>query len=84
MLRAENLLETSVELATGAGFRRDPAMHFFLERYERAYLAEMKLFVDAVRDGAAPEPGIEDGLQAQLLADAATRSRETGQPVDLA
>jgi myo-inositol 2-dehydrogenase/D-chiro-inositol 1-dehydrogenase len=84
MLRAENQLETTVELATEAGFRRDPAQHFFLERYEAAYLAEMKRFVAAVKGGTAPEPGIGDGLQAQILADAATRSRETGQPVDLA
>ena len=83
MLRAENQLETTVELATSAGFRRDPAQHFFLERYEGAYLAEMKHFVEAVKGGTAPEPDIHDGLQAQILADAATRSRETGQPVDL-
>jgi myo-inositol 2-dehydrogenase / D-chiro-inositol 1-dehydrogenase len=84
MLRAENQLETTVEIATAEGFRRDPAQHFFLERYEAAYLAEMRRFVEAVAGGTAPEPGIEDGLQAQILADAATRSRETGQPVDLA
>lgn len=84
MLRAENQLETSVELATAAGFRRDPALHFFLERYEAAYLAEMKCFVEGVADGAAMGPDIEDGLRAQILADAATRSCETGMPVDLA
>ena len=84
MLRAENQLETTVELATETGFRRDPAQHFFLERYEGAYLAEMKQFVQAVVTGSAPEPDIHDGLKAQILADAATRSRETGMPVDLA
>jgi myo-inositol 2-dehydrogenase/D-chiro-inositol 1-dehydrogenase len=84
MLRAENQLETTVELATEAGFRRDPAQHFFLERYEAAYLAEMRRFVEAVTGGAAPDPGIEDGLKAQILADAATRARETGRPVDIA
>jgi len=83
MLRAENQLETTVEVATEAGFRRAPAQHFFLERYEAAYLAEMTRFVEAVATGTAPEPGIHDGLAAQILADAATRSRETGQPVDL-
>jgi len=83
MLRAENQLESTVELATKAGFRRDPAQHFFLERYEAAYLAEMRAFVEAVTGGIPADPGIEDGLQAQILADAATRSRETGQPVDL-
>jgi len=83
MLRAENQLESTVELATEAGFRRDPAQHFFLERYEAAYLAEMRAFVEAVTSGTPADPGIEDGLQAQILADAATVSRETGQPVDL-
>ncbi len=83
MLRAENQLETTVELATGSGFRRSPAQHFFLERYEAAYLSEMRAFVEAVAGGTAPDPGIRDGLQAQILADAATLSRETGQPVDI-
>ncbi len=83
MLRAENQLETTVELATAEGFRRPPAQHFFLERYEAAYLAEMRAFVVSVLHGTAPEPGIRDGLQAQILADAATLSRETGAPVDL-
>ena len=83
MLRAENQLESTVELATDQGFRRAPAQHFFLERYEAAYLAEMRAFVAAVSSGTQPTPGIEDGLRAQMLADAATRSRETGQPVDV-
>ena len=83
MLRAENQLETTVEIATSAGFRRDPAQHFFLERYEAAYLAEMRAFVAAATGGAGAEPGIIDGLQAQILADAATLSCESGQPVDV-
>jgi len=84
MLRAENQLETTVELATGAGFARAPAQHFFLERYEAAFVAEMRAFVDAVTGGRRPSPGIEDGLQAQRLADAAAQSLATGQPVALA
>ena len=84
MLRAENQLETTVELATAEGFRRSPAQHFFLERYEGAYLAEMRAFVEAAAGNASPDPGIFDGLQAQILADAASLSRETGKPVDLA
>ncbi len=83
MLRAENQLETSVEIANAAGFTRDPAQHFFLERYEAAYRAEMHAFAHAVTTGTPADPGIGDGLRAQILADAATHSRETGQPVDL-
>lgn len=83
MLRAENQLESTVEIATDAGFRRDPAQHFFLERYASAYLAEMHAFVDATKTGSAPEPDIVDGLHAQIMADAASHSRETGAPVTL-
>lgn len=83
MLRAENILETSVEVATADGFRRAPTMNFFLERYEAAYKAEMKAFIGFVSSGTTPNPSIEDGLKAQIMADAATQSQQTGQPVSL-
>lgn len=83
MLRAENILETSVEVATEEGFRRAPTMNFFLERYEAAYTTEMKAFIEFVASGTAPNPSIQDGLQAQILADAATHAQQTGQPVSL-
>lgn len=83
MLRADNVLETTVEMAGPDGFTRAPAQHFFLERYEAAYRAEMTHFLDAVSRGVPPSPGIEDGLRAQRLADAAARSLATGAPVEL-
>lgn len=83
MLRADNQLETTVEIATDQGFRRDPAQHFFLERYATAYLAEMRAFVDAVTNGTPPDPGLYDGLRAQMLADAAATSLATGAPMAL-
>lgn len=83
MLRAENILENSVEVATADGFRRAPTMNFFLERYEAAYAAEMKAFIGFVSTGTTPDPSIEDGLRAQIMADAATRSQQTGQPIKL-
>ena len=83
MLRAENVHETTVEIATASGFTKAPAQHFFLERYEAAYQAEMTHFVDAVASGSSPTPNLNDGLQAQLLADAAAGSLVQGTPVDL-
>lgn len=83
MLRAANVQEHTIETATAKGFATAPAKHFFLERYEAAYLAEMQHFVTAIHDGTPLSPGITDGLRAQMLADAATRSWETGQPVKL-
>lgn len=81
MLRAENQREHMVELATETGFRTAPAQHFFLERYEAAYMAELLQFVTALEAGTAQSPSISDGLQAQLLADAATQSLSTGHVV---
>lgn len=83
MLRAENVHETTVEVATKSGFSKAPVQHFFLERYEAAYRAEMAHFVAALEGNTSPTPSIEDGLQAQLLADAADQSLKSGAPVDL-
>ncbi|WP_417806684.1 inositol 2-dehydrogenase [Thioclava sp.] len=83
MLRAENMLENTVEVATDTGFRKAPAQHFFLERYAAAYFAEMAHFVRAVLDGTPITPGITDGLRAQKLADAATLSQAQGRPIFL-
>ncbi|XYK79816.1 MAG: inositol 2-dehydrogenase [Labrenzia sp.] len=83
MLRAGNILENTVEMATQTGFARAPAQHFFLERYEAAYLTEVTHFIDCLNNGRKPSPSIEDGLRAQILADAAAKSLETDKPVSV-
>ena len=83
LIRAGNVHETTVELATSAGFRTDPVQHFFLERYAEAYRAELRAFLDAVASGRVPSPSGEDGLRAQILADAATDAARTGRAVRL-
>ena len=83
MLRAENMLEHSVELATGQGFRSAATQPFFLERYAAAYRAEMVHFVDCITRDVQMTPTGEDGLRAQILADAADASARDGQPRQL-
>ncbi|MEO0358197.1 MAG: inositol 2-dehydrogenase [Pseudomonadota bacterium] len=83
MLRAENQKEHSVELATQAGFATAPAQHFFLERYEAAYACEVAHFVACLKNQTPVTPGIQDGLAAQVLADAAQQSLETGSVITL-
>ncbi len=83
MLRAHNQLENTVELANAQGFVQAPTQNFFLERYAQAYINEMTSFVAALNTGTAQSPNIHDGLKAQLLADAAAHSLETGQAVTL-
>ncbi len=84
MLRAGNIHETTVEIATAKGFRADPVQNFFLERYAAAYRLELDAFVTACKGGKAPTPTGLDGLKAQILADAATESARTGKPVAVA
>jgi len=81
LLKVANAREHLVEQATAQGFTTAPNKHFFLERYEAAYIAEMEAFVDAIAMGKAPSPGIADGVAAQCLADGAAQSLNTGMPV---
>ena len=81
MLRAANVLENTVDVATASGFRAAPTMNFFLERYEAAYAIEMQTFIAHLADPSVAIPGIKDGLAAQVMADAAQHSLETGLPV---
>jgi myo-inositol 2-dehydrogenase/D-chiro-inositol 1-dehydrogenase len=81
MLRAGNIHETTVEVATKDGFTYDPTLAFFLERYANAYRLELAAFIAAVEAGKPPSPSGHDGLMAQRLADAATEANRTGKPV---
>ncbi|QEN87125.1 inositol 2-dehydrogenase [Labrys sp. KNU-23] len=83
LIRAHNVPKTTVEVATGAGFLADPVQDFFLERYAEAYRLEMAAFLDAILAGKSPNPSGEDGLKAQVLADAATQSAQTGNAIKL-
>jgi myo-inositol 2-dehydrogenase / D-chiro-inositol 1-dehydrogenase len=82
MLSARNVHNTTVELHTAEGTVADPVQNFFLERYGAAYANELSTFIAAVDSGNRdPKPNGFDGLQAQILADAATVSWQTGKPV---
>jgi myo-inositol 2-dehydrogenase/D-chiro-inositol 1-dehydrogenase len=83
MVRAANQRDTLVETANQAGFARDPALPFFLERYADAYRIQLDRFLRAVSGERIDLPGGNDGLRALQIADAAQRSSETGAPVAL-
>ena len=59
----------------------DPPEPFFLERYRSAYAEEMIHFAAVLRGEAAPRTGIEDGIRALEIAEAATRSSKEGRVV---
>ena len=79
MVRADNVVETTVETWTEHGAAADRFRNFFLDRYAEAYRSEMDHFVD-VLDGAAPSVGYADGVAALALAEAAAESARSGRP----
>lgn len=83
MARADNLHETTIEVAGAGGFTRAPLMDFFLERYMASYEAEVALFVDLALHGGEVTPTGDDGLRALILAEAAVRSHAERRTVDV-
>jgi myo-inositol 2-dehydrogenase / D-chiro-inositol 1-dehydrogenase len=87
LVRADNVTATSVAKAGATGFTTEPALPFFLERYASAYRIELEAFVTLLRHEPVAEATCaslataDDGLRALVLADAAQKSLETGQPV---
>ncbi len=73
--------ETSVRRLDSQAERREPPLHFFLERYRESYVLELEEFVRCVREGLPPEPSGADGLRAIELAVCAARSLRETRPV---
>jgi myo-inositol 2-dehydrogenase/D-chiro-inositol 1-dehydrogenase len=84
MVSADNVRETTVEVAGADGYRRDPLLNFFMTRYTAAYGAEIGAFVAAVESGGALAPSGDDGLRALVIADAAVESLKSGKAVAIA
>jgi myo-inositol 2-dehydrogenase/D-chiro-inositol 1-dehydrogenase len=56
----------------------------WFERIEQSYYDAIDAFLKSVEQGTPPSPSLEDGLKAQLIADKATESMKTGQPIKIA
>lgn len=54
---------------------------YFMERFERAYIAQLKDFVEKAYNGEEPSVSIQDGELALIVGHAATSSYKTKQPV---
>ncbi len=84
MLAAGNRKATSVEHATSTGYRSDPALPFFLERYADAYRLELNAFVRRLHGENADLVSGADGIRALEIADACDRSVRSRTTVMLA
>jgi myo-inositol 2-dehydrogenase/D-chiro-inositol 1-dehydrogenase len=73
----------TAEISTAEGIIRDKPLHFFLERYNAAYVEETQMFIDClVNDNPLPVEGF-DGLQAERIALAAKLSSRLKRPVKI-
>ncbi|MDD2394960.1 Gfo/Idh/MocA family oxidoreductase [Sphaerochaeta sp.] len=60
-----------------------PTVPGFLQRFETAYRLELEAFVSDVLENRQPSVGVEDGIHAQRLAEAANQSLVRGKPIRL-
>ena len=83
-MAVQNVLENAVVTSTADGVVSAKPVLFFLERYMPAYATEWDAFVTALETGAPMPVTLEEGIAALAVADAATRSVQTGAPVEVA
>ncbi|WP_096437230.1 inositol 2-dehydrogenase [Alteribacter populi] len=82
-LQADNDLTSTVKKLGKNGTLQDNPKHFFLERYQKAYICELRAFFDSIKHDTKTLCTINDGLEAERMANAAKKSLEMGTPVKL-
>jgi myo-inositol 2-dehydrogenase/D-chiro-inositol 1-dehydrogenase len=80
-VEASNELPCQVKLRTAAGIRAENPLYFFLERYQRSFVAELEAFIACIREDRQPPVGGRDGLMSVLIGLAAGRSMVENRPV---
>ncbi len=83
LLKADNVLESTVAHWGAGGPVLDAFQNFFLDRYAEAYRAEVDHFAAVMAGEATPLVGFDDAVKALELAEAAALSVKTGQVVKL-
>lgn len=80
-ISARNTTPTNTIKYTAQGVFTDKPHYSFVERYEAAFVAELRSFFSSVREGTPPSVTGEDALAAVRIARAAQQSMERGRPV---
>ncbi|MFC3683385.1 inositol 2-dehydrogenase [Hydrogenophaga luteola] len=81
LLQCGNHTPSEVVQWDANGVKADKPEAFFLQRYAAAYRLEIEHFFACLQSGQPFKTTVQDGVMAQKLADAATQSATTGQPV---
>jgi myo-inositol 2-dehydrogenase/D-chiro-inositol 1-dehydrogenase len=83
-ISAANTAPTRTVLSTDEGVYTDKPHYSFVERYEVAFVEEMRAFFSCVRDDTSPPVAGEDALAAVRIAQAAQESYQQNRPVEVA
>jgi predicted dehydrogenase len=84
LIQVGTLTAPGLTLVKGDGAVAGSAFRSWRNRFEKAYLAEMEHFVQAVLSDGQPAVTGEDGMKALEVVVAANKSIQTGQPVKIA
>jgi len=83
MIQVNNNHHNTNVISDAKGIHHALPLDFFMDRYAKSYLNEMKLFIDTLIDDKEMPVSGEDGLEATLIAVAAKISMQEGRPVKL-
>ncbi|MFP3489692.1 inositol 2-dehydrogenase, partial [Staphylococcus sp. SIMBA_130] len=64
----KNETESRVEFLSKDGAKEDKPLHFFLERYNNAYIKEVTEFFEAITNDTEVSCTFKDGIMAQRIA----------------
>jgi len=79
--QVQNETETKVQHLSSEGVVEDKPLHFFLERYNDAFIKEVEEFLKSIKNDNDTAVTFKDGIMAQRIALAAKESLDSGQSV---
>lgn len=82
-LQVNSVRETNLVMSNASGIAESPLENFFMTRYQDAYRKEIEYFVTAIKDSLRPMVSGQDGLEALVLAQAASESLREGRPITI-
>lgn len=80
-IRNGNDTASTAVLSTAEGVVSEKPLWFFLQRYMGAYQAEVRAFIESIKNDTAVEVGVDDGLVAIRLGLACRKSMAEHRPV---
>ena len=83
MIQADNNFHNSHRLYNKEGVQGALPLHFFLERYEKAYKTEMSDFIKGLENGSLMSVNGNDGLQSLKIGLASIKSLQEKRPIKI-